>query len=99
MSLFSAAGRLTTPQEIDDVIPRLKPSMGDSGRTNFGGWARMAHPIASFCIVEVGKPNLGEMKPSSVRADVTLHLNVRCATKIYHHTQDSDLFPILICGF
>ena len=41
------------------------------------GWARMAHPICGWSIVEVGKANLGEMRPCSVRADVTLNLNVK----------------------
>ena len=41
--------------------------------------ARMAQPITGFKIVEVGKPKLGELKPSSVRADIKIHLNVRCA--------------------
>ena len=39
--------------------------------------ARMAQPITEFRIVEVAKPKLGELKPSSVRADVKVHLNVR----------------------
>lgn len=38
----------------------------------------MAHPIKNFLIMEVAKPNVGEKKPGSVRADVTLDLsNVR----------------------
>lgn len=43
----------------------------------FGGWARMAHPITSFAVVEVAKPNIGEKAPSRVRADVTVTLSVR----------------------
>jgi intron-binding protein aquarius len=37
----------------------------------------MAQPIVGFSIVEMGRPNIGETRPSSVRADVKLHLNVR----------------------
>ena len=37
----------------------------------------MAQPVMNFAIVEVGKPKLGEQRPSSVRADITLRLNVR----------------------
>lgn len=47
----------------------------------FGGWARMAQPITGFAVVEVAKPNIGEKKPSRVRADVTVVLSVRSDIK------------------
>ena len=37
----------------------------------------MAQPILSFAVVEVAKPNIGEKRPSRVRADVTVNLSVR----------------------
>lgn len=37
----------------------------------------MAHPIQSFAVVEVAKPNIGDKAPSRVRADVTVALSVR----------------------
>lgn len=37
----------------------------------------MAQPITGFAVVEVAKPNIGEKKPSRVRADVTIVLSVR----------------------
>lgn len=37
----------------------------------------MAQPITGFSIVEVARPKIGESRPSSVRADVQVHLNVR----------------------
>lgn len=37
----------------------------------------MAQPIVTFAVVEVAKPNIGEKRPSRVRADVTVNLNVR----------------------
>lgn len=43
----------------------------------FGGWARMALPVASFAVVEVSKPHIGEKKPSRVRADISVTLSVR----------------------
>nr|CAD7203408.1 unnamed protein product [Timema douglasi] len=43
----------------------------------YGGWARMAQPIVNFAVVEVAKPNIGEKRPSRVRADVTVNLSVR----------------------
>lgn len=41
----------------------------------------MAQTIASFSIVEVAKPNIGENWPARVRADVTLNLNIRSNIK------------------
>jgi intron-binding protein aquarius len=37
----------------------------------------MAQPITQFAVVEVAKPNVGENRPSRVRADVTINLSVR----------------------
>ena len=37
----------------------------------------MAQPITQFAVVEVAKPNLGEKRPSRVRADVSINLSVR----------------------
>jgi len=41
----------------------------------------MAQPISRFAVVQVAKPNLGENKPSRVRADVAINLNVKPAVK------------------
>jgi len=49
----------------------------EDGSVYFGGWARMAQPIVGFTVVEVARPNIGEKRPARVRADVTIHLNVR----------------------
>lgn len=49
----------------------------EDGGVYFGGWARMAQPITQFAVVEVAKPNIGEKRPSRVRADVTINLSVR----------------------
>ena len=38
----------------------------------FKGWARMALPLQAFNVVEVCKPNVGQNKPASVKADVLL---------------------------
>lgn len=42
----------------------------------------MALPISTFSVVEVGKPNVGENRPSRVRADVTIELNVADSVKM-----------------
>lgn len=38
----------------------------------FKGWARMALPLQAFNVVEVRKPNVGQNKPASVKADILL---------------------------
>ena len=60
---------------------RLKPWQREDRGVYFGGWARMAQPIINFSVVEVAKPNIGEKRPSRVRADVSLNLNVRSEIK------------------
>ena len=68
-------------QDIEDAIFRLKPWRAEDGTALFNGWARMAQPIIRFAVVEVAKPDLGESKPSRVRADVAINLNVRKEVK------------------
>ena len=63
-------------EDIEDAVSRLKPWMNTEGVTEFSGWARMALPISTFSVVEVGAPNVGENRPSRVRADVTVELNM-----------------------
>jgi intron-binding protein aquarius len=41
----------------------------------------MATPVVRFAVIQVAKPNLGENRPSRVRADITVNLNVRSAIK------------------
>ncbi len=38
----------------------------------FKGWARMALALQAFKVVEVRKPNVGQNKPASVKADILL---------------------------
>ena len=42
----------------------------DEDRIQFAGWARMALPLVDFTIIEVKHPNVGEVKPAGVTADV-----------------------------
>ena len=69
-------------EDIEDVVSRMKPWVNTDGTTEFAGWARMALPISTFSVVEVGKPNVGENRPSRVRADVTVELNVADSVKM-----------------
>lgn len=45
----------------------------DESKVVLKGRARMAHPINDFVVLEVNKPNVGENKPSSVKADIKIN--------------------------
>ncbi|CEP09725.1 hypothetical protein [Parasitella parasitica] len=70
-TLFRLESSYEIRQDIEDAVRRIAPRLTYPDRkTEFAGWARMAVPIQDFNIVDVGEPNLGELKPSRVRADV-----------------------------
>lgn len=77
LNLFRLESTYEIRQDMEDIIPRMKPYTNNLGETQFTGWSRMAQPITGFTIIEMGKPNIGETRPSSVRADIQVHLNVR----------------------
>ncbi|KAF2905333.1 hypothetical protein ILUMI_00835 [Ignelater luminosus] len=76
-NLFRLESTYEIRQDIEDAVSRLCPWQSEDGSVYWGGWARMAQPIISFAVVEVAKPNIGEKRPSRVRADVTVNLSVR----------------------
>lgn len=76
-NLFRLESTYEIRQDIEDAVIRMLPWQSEEGEVVFGGWARMALPIQEFAVIEVGKPLLGERKPSRVRADVSVSLNVR----------------------
>ncbi|XP_065882435.1 RNA helicase aquarius-like [Dysidea avara] len=76
LTLFQLESTYEIRLDIEDAITRLKPWVTPEGNNEFAGWARMAHPITNFAVVEVAKPYLGENRPSRVRADITLTLDV-----------------------
>ncbi|XP_050306133.1 RNA helicase aquarius isoform X2 [Anthonomus grandis grandis] len=80
-NLFRLESTYEIRQDIEDAVSRLCPWKSEDGSTYFGGWARMAHPIEHFAVVEVAKPNIGETRPSRVRADVTVNLSVKTEVK------------------
>lgn len=75
--LFKLESTYEIRLDVEDAISRMKPRITPEGATVFHGWARMAQPITSITVFEVGKPNIGETWPSRVRADITLHLNLQ----------------------
>ncbi|XP_072391042.1 RNA helicase aquarius isoform X1 [Diabrotica undecimpunctata] len=76
-NLFRLESTYEIRQDIEDAVSRLCPWKAEDGNIYWGGWARMAQPIINFAVVEVAKPNIGEKRPSRVRADVTVNLAVR----------------------
>ncbi|XP_054010956.1 RNA helicase aquarius [Hylaeus anthracinus] len=76
-NLFRLESTYEIRQDIEDAVSRLSPWRAEDGGVYFGGWARMAQPITQFAVVEVAKPNIGEKRPSRVRADVSINLSVR----------------------
>ncbi|XP_074037324.1 RNA helicase aquarius isoform X2 [Leptinotarsa decemlineata] len=76
-NLFRLESTYEIRQDIEDAVSRLCPWKSENGSIYWGGWARMAQPILNFAVVEVAKPNIGEKRPSRVRADVTVNLAVR----------------------
>lgn len=80
-NLFRLESTYEIRQDIEDAVSRLCPWKAEDGSVYWGGWARMAQPIIHFAVVEVSKPNIGEKRPSRVRADVTVNLSVRSEIK------------------
>jgi intron-binding protein aquarius len=58
-------------KDMEDVIKRLRPRSA-AGKTRFDGSSRMALEIPKPAIIDVGLPDVGELVPSQVRAEVTL---------------------------
>lgn len=81
LNLFRLESTYEIRQDMEDVIARMRPWQNESGQTEFAGWARMGTKIINFSVIEVSKPNIGETRPSRVRADVTINLNMRDIVK------------------
>lgn len=75
-TLFKLESSYEIRQDIEDVVKRISPRLTFPDlKTEFAGWAKMAVPIESFNVVDIAEANLGEEKPSRVRADVGFFLN------------------------
>ncbi|KAH8161674.1 hypothetical protein CIB48_g6573 [Xylaria polymorpha] len=59
-------------KDISDVLRRLRPEVRRSGETGFAGSSKMALPISRPSILEVVPPQVGDDKPSVVRAEISL---------------------------
>lgn len=73
-NLFRLEATYEIKEDIQDAVERLQPRRQLSGQTTFKGWARMALPVQEVKLFKVGKPFLGEARPSEVRAECSVTL-------------------------
>ncbi|CAN0863506.1 RNA helicase aquarius [Linum grandiflorum] len=74
-NLFRLESTYEIREDIQEAVPHLLPYINNEGDTAFRGWSRMAVPIRDFRISEVKQPNIGEVKPSAVTAQVTYSIS------------------------
>ncbi|KAJ6841095.1 intron-binding protein aquarius [Iris pallida] len=74
-NLFRLESTYEIREDIHEAVPHLLAYINNEGETAFRGWSRMAVPIREFKISEVKQPNIGEVKPSSVTAQVTFSIS------------------------
>ncbi|ERM94180.1 intron-binding protein aquarius [Amborella trichopoda] len=73
--LFRLESTYEIREDIQEAVPHLLAYINNEGETAFRGWSRMAVPIKEFKITEVKQPNIGEVKPSAVTAEVTFSIS------------------------
>ncbi|CAN6486638.1 unnamed protein product [Victoria cruziana] len=74
-NLFRLESTYEIREDIQEAVPHLLSYINNEGETAFRGWSRMALPIRNFKITEVKQPNIGEVKPASVTADITFSIS------------------------
>ncbi|WVZ57136.1 hypothetical protein U9M48_007563 [Paspalum notatum var. saurae] len=74
-NLFRLESTYEIREDIQEAVPHLHAYINNEGETAFRGWSRMAVPIKEFKIKEVKQPNIGEVKPSAVTADITFSIS------------------------
>ncbi|KAG8097335.1 hypothetical protein GUJ93_ZPchr0013g35702 [Zizania palustris] len=74
-NLFRLESTYEIREDIQEAIPHLHAYISNEGDTAFRGWSRMAVPIKEFKITQVKQPDIGEVKPSAVTADVTFSIS------------------------
>ncbi|XP_031379530.1 RNA helicase aquarius isoform X2 [Punica granatum] len=74
-NLFRLESTYEIREDIQEAVPHLLAYINNEGETAFRGWSRMAVPIKNFKITEVKQPNIGEVKPAAVTAEVTFSIS------------------------
>lgn len=73
-TLYRLESAYEIKESLEQSIRRMQPCLTTAKTTRFKGWSRMAVPIQGFKIINIGKPELGEEKPSFVTAEVSYKL-------------------------
>lgn len=71
-NLFRLESTYEIREDLGDVLQRVKAGRNRDEEVVFGGWARMAMPTKGFRVTEVRAPNIGEVKPARVLAEVKI---------------------------
>lgn len=71
-NLFRLESTYEIREDLGDILQRVKAGRNRDEEVVFGGWARMAMPIKGFRVSEVRAPNIGEVKPARVLAEVKI---------------------------
>ncbi|XP_050234237.1 uncharacterized protein LOC126682560 [Mercurialis annua] len=74
-NLFRLESTYEIREDIQEAVPHLLAYINNEGDTAFRGWSRMGVPIKEFKITQVKQANIGEVKPSSVTAEVTFSMS------------------------
>ncbi|ESW25025.1 hypothetical protein PHAVU_003G001700 [Phaseolus vulgaris] len=74
-NLFRLESTYEIREDIQEAVPHLLAYINNDGETAFRGWSRMGVPVKEFKISEVKQPNIGEVKPASVTAEVTYSIS------------------------
>ncbi|KAK4770601.1 hypothetical protein SAY87_031133 [Trapa incisa] len=74
-NLFRLESTYEIREDIQEAVPHLLAYINNEGDTAFRGWSRMGVPIKDFKITEVKQPNIGEVKPAAVTAEVTFSIS------------------------
>lgn len=74
-NLFRLESTYEIREDIQEAVPHLLAYINSEGDTAFRGWSRMAVPFREFRITEVKQPNIGEVKPAAVTADITFSIS------------------------
>ncbi|KAL2339363.1 hypothetical protein Fmac_007303 [Flemingia macrophylla] len=74
-NLFRLESTYEIREDIQEAVPHLLAYINNDGETSFRGWSRMGVPIKEFKVTEVKQPNIGEVKPSTVTAEVTYSIS------------------------
>nr|XP_016496735.1 PREDICTED: intron-binding protein aquarius-like isoform X1 [Nicotiana tabacum] len=74
-NLFRLESTYEIREDIQEAVPHLLAYINNEGEAAFRGWSRMAVPVKEFKITAVKQPNIGEVKPSAVTAEVTFSIS------------------------